>query len=440
MAQARWVAMLSGLALLLLAGVPSSVTFAADPRNEVLAPHSPWSQPYGAANDPGEPPPVPQATDLPGFASPAYLAGPRYVLTEHAVWELGTGALKNLEGRGISRIVKGTRGFGVVAGTLIFVTEKAIEAGEIAVPREDAFFTEQLLLAGADAGRLRGLRAQGVDLRTDPEALAIHHRALGRQRQLEARSLDGTEALWGAVANHGKFVLTKMAINTAGSWALGKALQRAGLEELASEPGDALHRLLRNKGPLKSLLKPAGWNRFDMRANWAREYANKVSEGALGEMPKRVLSALLDDFLDRGWQGEEQQILLRNPPSLRVFAARAAVPVPVAAVPVAPVPVAVAARAIATPVRTVDPLVQAVATDDFIVHLSAGSRSDSGDADRAQAAQESRKAVEDAKTAANDAAWRARMREQLRTIGDGKTFSNCSGATWDGQRGKNLCN
>ena len=429
MARARCIAMMAGL--LLAAGVSASVVFAADPQSDVVPPHSSWSEPYGAVNDPGEPPPAPQATDLPGFASPAYLAGPRYVLTKHAVWELGTGALKNLEGGGVSRIVKGTRGFGVVAATLIFVTEKTIEAGEIAVTREDAFFTEQLLLVGDDAGRLR---ARGVDLRTDPEARAIHHRALGRQRQLEARSQDGTDALWGAVANHGKFVMTKLALNTAGSWALGETLQRVGLKKLASEPGEVLHRLLRNKGPLKSWLKQVGWKRFDMRANWAREYANEVSAGTLGEMPNRVLSALLDDFLDRGWQGEEQRILLKNPPSLRVFAARAAVPVPVA------VPVVVPVRALGVPVRTVDPLVQAVATDDFIIHLSAGTRSTPDDTDRASAAWQSRKAVEEATAAADDTARWARYREQSKKIGDGKTFSNCSGSSWDGKRGTNLCN
>jgi hypothetical protein len=438
MAQARWVTIRAALAILLVAGIPASeMTIAAAPENDVVPPASPWSAPYADANDPGEPPPVPQATDLPGFASPAYLASPRWVLTEHAIWELGTGALKRLDGTGLNRIAKSTQGFGVVAGTLIFVTEKAIEAGEIAVPLEDGFFTEQLLLAGGDAGRLRGLHAQGIDLRNDPETRAIQHRALGRLRQLEARSLDGTDALWGAVANHGKFVATKMALNLAGSLALGQTLQRAGLTKLSNEalPGDRLHALLRKKGPLKSLLKPVGWTRFDMRANWAREYANAVSEGALGEIPTRVLSALLDDFLDRGWQGEEQQVLLRNPPHLRVFAARAAVPIPMAAVPLA-----ATARALGTPVRTVDPFVQAVATDDFIIHLSASTWPTPDDTDRARAAEQSRQAVEEANNAANDAAWRAHMREQLKPIGDGKTFSNCSGATWDGRREGNLCN
>lgn len=252
-----------------------------------------------------------------------------------------------------------------------------VDVGEAGVEAEDRTLGAQLVVVGEAGQRLEDLKAEGRDLRTDPEAI----QAIQTLDALRADMGSGKEGLGYvayAVGRNPEYAFGRPGLGLVLSLAVGHVLDRLGLDRLLKRvlPVDRLVRATPGgPAPRGGALRFLGWSKMATR----KAAAEKLKRDAVDSAVEQGLDAALDTAEATVRETLYKKALNAAPPrpvvrndAERLQAARAVL-APVAAAPIVAQAIPVPAHALPPPVPAaplavnlyVDPryLEQAVARD-----------------------------------------------------------------------------
>ena len=282
--------------------------------------------------------------------------------------------------RGLPKVASGAAFWGVVAYE---ATDFSLDVGISAVDREDRTLGAKLILINADAAVLKGLRAQGVNLNTDPRALAAKQRLTAERNRLEQTAQGGP---WGlgfaavAVGNHLPYAVANVGADRLREAAIKKVFDRfAPFLTKAFPIGDEIRMMIGNRSSFASALRYAGWRKLGARANAARAYTDamirQMVQSALDAFVKEQLSAAFGRALDDLYR----EVMDQNPSApapvrmRRLILSAPQVYAPAAAhLVAAQAPVAAAAAAPLPVARAPEPVLHTIGVEDRFIHISGG--------------------------------------------------------------------
>jgi hypothetical protein len=236
------------------------------------------------------------------------------------------------------------------------------DVGAGSLVRQDEFQKTQFLIARGDLGVLKGLKASGADLNTDPRAQDAKASLEQTIANLQMNEGDGGPGgdLWAAMLKFGGEATVEVGFKQAWSWALGHVMESKAVGRFLRKwfpVGDEVKDMIGNRSAFAPELRRMGWRKLGTRAAEAKKAADELTEKLLekaGEAgAEKALGDLSHDFIGSGYS----TILANNPPApvLRLRIAR-------------------------TPVRTMsDPVTQTIRNDNqYVVHRSNSSWSSGG--------------------------------------------------------------
>jgi len=324
-----------------------------------------------------------------------------------------------------------------IGGTYM-LADLAADTGDAALDRRDRYLGAELVIIGKDAARLKEIKAAGGDLK-GKEATEIRQRLVDQKYDIErpGRSPYGYTAA--AIVENLPYAVSKVAMDKLLQWAAGKAI--GSLARMASGPLERLigkSRLprlrepvnwaLNNGGPLETYEREIGWGQLSRRAREAQKLADEaMQEESIKVGLRATRTSDLAEIAADGLTDIYEKVMHEHPSApryvqlseFRMAAAAQPVMLPAAA-----------AAAVAAPVMAarVDPVIQAIRSDDFRGYTNSGrSRSDDrpSSSPTATAAPQSSTGPED-----NGIRTHLVSPGESATVGDGHTFChiNCGGS------------
>jgi hypothetical protein len=346
----------------------------------------------------------------------------------------------------------------IVAGYTYKMANLASDIGGAAIDKEDRFLGAEMIVVNQDCARLRKIGADGGDL-NGKEANAIKAELQNTKYQMTVDQRSPYGYTLGTVVKNLPFAVKKVAFDKVLEQTIGGVLHAAHIDKLfeAIFPApENINWMLNYGGPLEDLQKGLGWGKLGTRARIAEKAAAKSMKSQEAKAVADFLGAdreeSLEESAERALGKIYQRIIAENPSQprtvvvqqYRLVAAREAVMLPA---PAAEVPVMVATPTMAA--ERPDPVIRAIQADDAqIRHFSTNAPQRSNNFSNPPRVYRPAPVTpsvvqEDAATVAR---WQA-FHDQLKIIGDGKTFTLCSNgcppssnSSWDGRRGQTLTN
>jgi hypothetical protein len=183
-------------------------------------------------------------------------------------------------------------------------TDLTAKLGDAALHAEDVSRGSQLILANKDAALLKDLLAAGLDLNTDPRAVAVKERLRAASKDLNSSDLNSGEYLLTVTRRHLKYAVTEVAMNEAASFALGKLTDR--LRPWIGKLFPSSERVagwVDRRGRFRTQLKLMRWSHFEERERAARKftelYAKRLSDLAADQIVDSMLKESGENLLDR---------------------------------------------------------------------------------------------------------------------------------------------
>jgi hypothetical protein len=212
----------------------------------------------------------------------------------------------------------GTHPLGKIPVAVYKVTDFTRLVGVAANEREDKSLGASMILVNADAALLKGMHARGLDLNTDPRAIAAKQRLQVLTEDLNSGDEGNLSHLLGVVGKHLPYALAEVAMDKAIS---------AGVEKLVKwgEPaidkalpiGDEVKSILGNRSGLASGLRYMGWRKLGSRADLAKKYTDKLMhkliQAKLDELVQAQLKEMFGDALDNLYK----EVMEDHPSQLR---------------------------------------------------------------------------------------------------------------------------
>jgi hypothetical protein len=309
------------------------------------------------------------------------------------------------------------------------------------------------ILVNADAALLKGMNAQGLDLNSDPKALAAKERLRARISEMNSAGESTLGHLGAVTMKHLPYAVAQVGIEKAISAGIGKAMEWGGPKITKALPiGDEVKSLIGNRSALASGLRYAGWRKLGTRADLAKKYTDelihKLIQSKLDEMVKAELKQTFGEALDNLYREvmEENPSQIRrtvvNQPAIYAPLVVQAMPIPVAAAVMPAPPVAAPAVAMPVAVAAPPPVIQ-ISHD----RLASSLYVDDSYMRRMLAGERSRPARESSPPAAQAApppppepprqptARELQLHQELMCVGAGNK-PGCG--SWDGRRGGSL--
>ena len=235
-----------------------------------------------------------------------------------------------------------------------------VDVGEAGVGEEDRTLGAQLVMVGDAGQRLKALKAEGRDLRTDPQAIQAKL-ALNALRTSMSSGEDGLGYVAYAIGRNPEYAFGRPALGLVLGEAVGHLLTRLGLDKLLKRvlPVDALaHVTPGNRAPYAQPLRFLGWTKMATR----KAAAEKLKREAVDSAVDQALEAALDAAEPAAREALYDKALAAAPPrpvvhndAERLQAARAAL-APVAATPIVAEAAPVPAHALPPPPARAAPL------------------------------------------------------------------------------------
>jgi hypothetical protein len=346
------------------------------------------------------------------------------------------------------------------AGATFKVADLAInttsDVSEAAIEHRDKWLGAQLAFSGADAVRLKQIKAQGGDLNGD-EATAIKARLRARVEEIQRPDHGLLGYTTAVVLDNLPYAVAEVGIDKLLEKTVGLTLDKIGVFALIDKFSPApkvVNWALNNGGPLAAAEKRAGWRALSRLAREAGEAAEdqlheqaasiveKESEAVANYFAEDRVAQIKDsvaDALARAYQKQMAEHPSAPRPAmmasarLEVARAVAAAPVAMIAPPPAPVQVVTAFPA--------DPMVRILQADD-----QAWNRRSDAPRVVIHAAPPPATWSPAPPSAADQARW-AQLHAEMARVGDGKTYTLCSNgcpataeSSWDGRRNQTLFN
>jgi hypothetical protein len=231
-----------------------------------------------------------------------------------------------------------------------------VDVGDAGVEEEDRTLGAQLVMVGEAGRRLKDLKAQGRDLRTDPQAIQAKL-ALNALRTGMSSGEDGLGYVAYAIGRNPEYAFGRPALGLVLGEAVGHVLDRLGLDKLLKRvlPADALARLTPgNRAPYARPLRFLGWGKMAARKAAAEALKREAVDAAVEQRLEAALDAAelatRQALYDKALEAAPPRPVVHNDAE-RLQAARAVLP-PVAATPIV---VPMAAQAVPIPVHALPP-------------------------------------------------------------------------------------
>jgi hypothetical protein len=299
--------------------------------------------------------------------------------------------------------------YGEIPVALFKGADYAHKVGDLAIKREDEVVRGEMILINRDAARLKALHAAGERLDTSLEAQTIRDRLLLLAREMNS----GDQNSVGHIAD----MIGKHWVSVASSLAVNECLEQASKWFFAESIGGRLLRRIFPAGSWagglvegkRSLLRPVfrygGWRRLGARALKSNQYADKLAEKMadyeMSKVMEEVIGNLgepsLDALVREALKDHPSRIVLRDRLD-RMLALQPAAAAPLPAMP-----------AVATAVAD-DPVVHAAFQQNYYHQASERANSPSSQPAPAEAPPPV------------TPAWQTRLHEELKYVGDGKTY------------------
>jgi hypothetical protein len=235
-----------------------------------------------------------------------------------------------------------------------------VDVGEAGVGEEDRTLGAQLVMVGEAGQRLKALKAEGRDLRTDPQAIQAKL-ALAALRTSMSSGEDGLGYVAYAIGRNPEYAFGRPALAWVLGEALGHVLTQLGLDKLLKRvlPTDGLvGRAPGNRAPFAQPLRFLGWGKMAAR----KTAAEKLKREAVDDAVEQGLDAALDAAEAAARKALYDKALAAAPPrpvvhndAERLQAARAVL-APVAAIPIVAEPVPIPVHALPPPPARAAPL------------------------------------------------------------------------------------
>lgn len=342
-------------------------------------------------------------------------------------------------------------------------TELALDIGAAGVEAHETWLATELLVVGDQAKRLHEIKASGGDL-NGAEATRIKGLLRERGREL-GNQREGTFAYtMDAVAQHWGYVAAKVGIKKVMGKAIKGVLKTAGIARFMERRiplPKKVNWVLNYGGPLERAQKDALWGRLGTRARLAEAAASKAMLDLEAKLVAEELrfgrSESLKKLAESALGAAYAQALRDNPSrsvvvasDFRLVAARAVEPVR-ALLAASPVPAR--AHEPIQPIQPIvpapaqDPVIQAIANDDaaFVYEDPTPYYERTASYPSAPAPEHDPPPPPPQPEPPPPSAWALQIKEDLKRVGDGKTFQVCSNGcpattdgSWDGARGQSI--
>jgi hypothetical protein len=212
--------------------------------------------------------------------------------------EIKEGALKSVVAAGLEETI--------AAGpfTAYKVADLSMDIGLAATERQDKTLGAEMIMVKADAALLRGLHEQGVDLSSDPRAVAAKERLSAIAETMGPGDRGTGGYLLEVVANNFPYAVTKVGVDQGFEKALGWILSRSAVTRLIERVlplGRMTSAAIGNRSILQPVLHSVGWRQFGTRARIAEKIVQRYTEKAIDKS--------VEDIIKRSLKNAENQAL-----------------------------------------------------------------------------------------------------------------------------------